>query len=381
MKKCILWVVALTALEGGTLLAQSLAGTWQGLMLVSQTPGDTLHVVFKISASTGGALSGQMYSIDQGGQAAAPDITLKGTAVKIVMPSIGATYKGNLSGDGNAITGEWSSSSGGGVPLTLNLTRATAETAWKIPQPPPPPRMMPAVADPAFEVVSVKPSSPDQQNVMLRVQGRQFSATNMSAAILIRIAYNIHPRQLVGAPDWIEKDKYDIVGKPDVEGQPNNRQMRALIQKLLADRFSLKFHHEKRELSVYTIVLAKTGAKLTASEGDPKADPTMFFYGLGKFVAKNATIADFAGLLQGGVLDRPVVDQTGLSGRYDFGLIYRPDQPLAGGAGDNPPAPSDQDALEDIYGAVQQQLGLRLNATKTPVDVIVVDRLEKPSAN
>lgn len=381
MKKSILWAVALAALPGAALFGQSLAGTWQGLMLVSQTPGDTLHVVFKISASASGALMGQMYSIDQGGQAAAPDITLKGTAVKIVMPSIGATYKGNLSGDGNSITGNWTSTSGGGLPLTLNLTRATAETAWKIPQPPPPPRMMPADADPAFEVVSVKPGNPDQRNVMVRMQGRQFSASNISVENLIRMAYNIHPRQLAGAPDWIGKDKYDIAGKPDVEGQPNNRQMRALIQKLLADRFSLKFHHEKRELSVYAIVVAKTGAKLTASEGDPKGDPTMFFYNLGKFVAKNATMTDFANLLQGGVLDRPVVDQTGLAGRYDFGLVYRPDQPLASGPADNPPAPNEQDALEDIYGAVQQQLGLRLEATKTAVDVMVVDRLDKPSEN
>ena len=133
MKKSLVWVATLVALQGGALFAQSLVGTWQGLMLVSQTPGDTLHVVFKISTSVGGALTGQMYSVDQGGQAAAPDVTLKGSAVKIVMPSIGATYTGNLSGDGNSITGKWTTSSGGGIPLTLNLTRATAETAWKIP--------------------------------------------------------------------------------------------------------------------------------------------------------------------------------------------------------------------------------------------------------
>jgi uncharacterized protein (TIGR03435 family) len=241
--------------------------------------------------------------------------------------------------------------------------------------------MMPADADPAFEVASIKPTNPGERGGGIRMQGRQFTATNLSVSNLILIAYGIHPRQLIGAPDWIEKDRYDILGKPDVEGQPNNRQMRALFQKLLADHFRMKFHHEKREFSVYTIVVAKNGAKLTASEEDPKRDPLMFFYGPGKVVAKNATITDFAELLQGGVLDRPVVDRTGLAGRYDFGLIYRPDQPLAGDRGDKSPAPSDQDALQDIYGAVQQQLGLRLEATKTPVDVIVVDHLEKPSEN
>src|ERR1700728_2528060 len=98
------------------------------------------------------------------------------SAVKIAMPSIGATYVGKLSGDGNSITGSWTGANGG---LTLNLTRATAGTAWKMPDPPPPPRMMPADADPAFEVVTVKLSNPDQGLKGLRIQGRQFSSINL----------------------------------------------------------------------------------------------------------------------------------------------------------------------------------------------------------
>ena len=377
MKKSIVRVGALVALQGATLFAQSLVGTWQGPLQVSQTPGDTLRVVFKISTTVSGTLKGDMYSIDQGGHAPAPDVTLKGSAVKIAMPSIGATYIGKLNADGNSIAGSWTGANGG---LTLNLTRATAETAWKIPEPPPPPRMMPPGADPAFEVASVKLSSPGGQGGGFRVQGRQFSATNMSVGNLIQFAYGIHPRQLVRAPDWIDKDRYDVLGKPDVEGQPNNRQTQALIQKLLADRFSLKFHREKRELSVYEIVVGKTGAKLTIAEGDPKADPFMFFYGPAKFNAKNATMADFAGFLQRGVVDRPVLDQTGLTGRYDFGLLWRPEVPL-GGNGNNPPSPSDNDGLPDVYTAIQQQLGLRLEAIKKSTEVIVIDHLEKPSEN
>jgi uncharacterized protein (TIGR03435 family) len=240
--------------------------------------------------------------------------------------------------------------------------------------------MMPADADPAFEVVTVKRTNPDQHLGGLRMQGRQFSSINMSVSDLVLLAYGIHPRQLLGAPDWIEKGRYDVLGKPDVEGQPNSRQMRALIQKLLADRFSLKFHREQRELSVYLMVVVKTGAKLTPAAGDPKEDPLMFFYGPAKFVAKNTTMADFAGFLQRGVLDRPVLDQTGLTGRYDFGLLWRPEVP-SGGPGNSPPPPSDSDGLPDVYTAVQQQLGLRLEATKAPTEVIVIDRLEKPSEN
>lgn len=105
----------------------------------------------------------------------------------------------------------------------------------------------------------------------------------------------------------------------------------------------------------------------------------MFFYGA-EFIAKNATMADFAGFLQGGTLDRPVLDQTGLAGRYDFGLLSKPEAPL-GGPGNNPQPPSDSDGLPDIFTAIQQQLGLRLEATKTATEVIVIDRLEKPSVN
>jgi uncharacterized protein (TIGR03435 family) len=376
--KSIMRVAALVALQGGTLFAQSLAGTWQGPMQVSQTPGDILRVVFKISTTVGGTLKGDMYSIDQGGHAIAPEVTLKGSGVKIPMPSIGATYLGTMSSDGNSITGKWT---GPDNALTLNLTRATAETAWKIPEPPPPPRMMPADADPAFEVATVKPSNPDGRGGGFRLQGREFSAINLSVSNLIIFAYGIHPRQLVGAPDWIEKERYDVLGKPDVEGQPNNRQTQGLIQKLLADRFSLKFHREKRDLSVYTIVVGKTGAKLTKSEGDPKGEPTMFFMGLGQFNAKNASIADFAGFLQRGTLDRPVLDQTGLIGRYEFGLYWRPDEFQIGGTGNNPPPPSDKDGLQDLYTAIQTQLGLRLESTKMPTEVIVIDHLEKPSEN
>lgn len=379
MKKwiLILWITAFAVLPGGTLFAQSLLGNWQGLMLVSDKPGDTLRVVFKISASVSGALTGQMYSIDQGGQAAAPDVTLKGSAVRIAMPGIGATYIGKMNADGNSITGKWTGANGG---LTLNLVRATPEIAWKIPEPPPPPKMMPPDANPGFEVVAVKLANPDQRGGGIRIQGHQFSANNLTANDLVRIAFGIVPQQLIGAPDWIDKDRYDILGKPDVDGQPNSRQLRGMIQKLLADRFSLKFHRENKELSVYTLVVAKTGAKLTASQEDPNKDPFMLVYGPGKFTCKNVTMVDFAGFLQGSLVDRPVLDQTGLPGHYDFGFLWRPEVPLTGN-GNNPPPAAVNDGLPDVFGAVQQQLGLRLEATRAPTEVVVIDRFEKPSDN
>ena len=183
---------------------------------------------------------------------------------------------------------------------------------------------------------------------------------------MLPIAHGIHPTQLLGAPDWIDKERFDVLGKPDVEGQPNQRQMQALIQKLLADRFSLKFHREKKELSVYLMVAGKTGAKLTAADGDPKEDPGMYSTGPFTLYAKNATMADFA--------------QTGLTGRYDLGVVGRPEVPL-GGTGNNPPLPADLESREDIYTAIQQELGLKLDASKTATGVMVIDHPEKPSEN
>jgi uncharacterized protein (TIGR03435 family) len=240
--------------------------------------------------------------------------------------------------------------------------------------------MMPADADPGFEVATVKLTNPDQRNGGIRIQGHQFSATNLSVSNLLLMAYGMHPTQIVGAPDWIDKERYDVLGKPDVEGQPNQRRMQALLQKLLADRFSLKFHHEKRELSVYLMVAGKTGVKLTTAEGDPKGDPAMYSTGPFTLYAKNATMADFAGYLQRGVVDRPVLDRTGLTGRYDFGMIWRPEVPL-GGPGNNPPLPADLESREDVYTAIQQEVGLKLEAAKTSTEVMVIDRLEKPSEN
>jgi len=172
------------------------------------------------------------------------------------------------------------------------------------------------------------------------------------------------------------------VGKPAQEGTPNQKQIKIMIQKLLADRFQLKFHREKRELSVYAIQVGKNGVKLTQSQGDPKGLPGLSFGGLGKMNAFNATMMDFASLLQTAVLDRPVVDQSGLDGHYDFQLNWTPDETQFAGMGVKVPPPSDKpDAPPDLGTAMLDQLGLKLATTKAPVEVLVIDKVEKPSAN
>ncbi len=373
LSRCIL---ALPALLGSALFAQNLTGTWQGTLHA----GRDLRTVIKISTTGKDTLQAVMYSIDQGAQGIpAGSVTLQGTTVKMTMPGVGGSYEGKLSADGNSIAGTWTQ---GPQPLALNLTRATPETAWAIPEPPAPPKPMAASANPTFEVATIKPSRPEAVGKAFLVRGRQFSTVNTSLSDLIAFVYGVHARQIVGGPAWIETAKYDLLAKPDGDGQPNEKQWKAMVQKLLADRFQLAFHHDKKELPAYALTAAKSGPKLTASQGDPNGLPGVGFRALGRLIARNATLADFAGVMQGTALDRPVVDQSGIAGRFDFTLNWTPDEFQFASLGPNVPRPSDSaDAPPDLYTAIQQQLGLKLESTKLPVDVLVIDRAEKPSEN
>jgi uncharacterized protein (TIGR03435 family) len=378
MKKLKLPMIALAALAGSTLFAQDITGTWQGTL---NAGGRDLRVVYKISKADTGGLKAVMYSIDQGGQGIpVATVTLQGAVVKMTIPAIGGTFEGKLGNtDATTITGSWTQ---GPTPLPLELTHATDKTAWTIPEPPPPPVPMAADAVPSFEVATIKPSVPDSKGIGIRMNGRNFSTLNTSLIDLITFAYGLHARQVTGAPGWLETDKYDIAAVPDRPGMPNDKQVKAMIQKLLADRFKLTFHHDKKELSVFLITVGKTGPKITKNETNPNGLPGLGLGGLGRVSARNATIADFAGLMQGRILDRPVVDQTGLAGRFDFTLTWTPDETQYGGAGAKGPPPSDNGtAPPDLFTAMQEQLGLKIESTKAPADVLVIDHVEKPSDN
>jgi uncharacterized protein (TIGR03435 family) len=299
----------------------------------------------------------------------------------MAIPSLNGNYEGKLSGDGNSIAGTWTQ----GAQLPLNLARATPETAWAIPEPPPPPKRMAPDANPAFEVATIKPSDPAHPEQIITLRGAEVITTNVTVHDLINLAYWLHPKQLSGGPAWIETEKFDMTGKPDEPGQPNVDQMKVMIQKLLADRFQLKFHREKRELPAYVIRPAKTGAKITRSQEDPKGLPGWFYarnpMGM-TMTFRNSPMSQFAALLQNW-LDKPVVDQSGLSERYDFTLTFTPDAAQAAllGGGPAPAAADNPDAAPDLFAAFQQQLGLKLEGTRAPVDVTVIDKVEKPSEN
>ena len=369
-------ILFFAALLASSLHAQNITGTWQGTL---KAPQRELRIVLKISLEDD-KLKAVTYSIDQGGQPLpASTITRDGSTIKMTVAMIGGSYEGKLSADGNSITGTWTQ----GVPLSLNLTRATPDTAWTIPEPPPPPVRMAANAKPGFEVATIKPSDPNRPGKLFTVRGQNVVTINTTLSDLIKMAYDLHSRQIAGGPAWIETEKFDVTAKPDVPGQPSVAQIKILMQSLLADRFQFKFHREKKELNVYAITVGKSGLKFAKSERDPNSLPGLLFRGPGTNLnVTNATIPEFANLLQSVVLDKPVVDQTGLTEKYDFTLKWTPDPGQLLDLGGPPAPPKDiADAPPDLFTAIQQQLGLKLESTRAPADVLVIDRAEKPSEN
>ncbi len=233
-----------------------------------------------------------------------------------------------------------------------------------------------------FEVATIKPHNPDVPGFGIQIRGRRFTTVATSLSSLIAFAYGLHPRQILEAPNWVEAEKYDIVAEaagPDEAA--NSMTMIRRVQTLLADRFALAFHREKKTLSVYEFFVGKNGPKVLQNTGDPKANPTYGFRGLGVMTATNAGVANLAVWLQRYVLDRPVIDQTGISGVYNFNLNWRADEFQFSDIGGVLPRSADEADRPDLYTAIQQQLGLRLETTKVKVGVFVIDRVDMPSAN
>jgi uncharacterized protein (TIGR03435 family) len=222
----------------------------------------------------------------------------------------------------------------------------------------------------SFEVASIRPndSGSRSSNTSINSSGR-FSATNVTVKTLMIVAYKLQDYQIIGGPAWMDSDRFDIAAK--AEDKANAEQVAEMIKSLLADRFKLKFHRETRELPVYALLVGKNGSKLTPSIGGDNHDSNTL---RGKITGQNIPMETFIKLLSN-QLDRLVVDRTGLAGNYDLQLEWSPEASrTSADAGTEPAGPS-------IFTAVQEQLGLRLDATRASVDAIVIDALERPSEN
>jgi uncharacterized protein (TIGR03435 family) len=359
-------------------VAKGVDDTWQGTLHLQQRD---IRSVLKVSRGADGALTGTMYpSIDQGGQSIkTSSLSFQDGTLKLAIQAMDLTYEGKLSADGKSITGT-ATLTNQSIPLVFE--RATPETAWTIPEAPKPIPPMAADAKPVFEVMTIKPSPPEQQGKLFTVRGGSFVTVNTTLMDLIKFAYGVQDKQVANLPDWASSQKFDLDGKPDVPGMPDPDQLRNMVKQALGDRFQLKFHDDKKEMSAYVLSVAKGGEKMKKSDPDAGPLPGLFFRGLGVLTVTNATMEDFCHLMQSAVLDRPVVDQTELQGRYNFLLKWTPDESQFGGMGIKVPPPSDAaDAPPPLYTAITEQIGLKLEAGKAPVQVLVVDHVDHPSAN
>lgn len=263
---------------------------------------------------------------------------------------------------------------------------------------------------PSFEVASVRPNTTGSNQVSMGMQpGGRFTAVNIPLVTLIRSAYRLQDSQLVGAPDWIETERYDITAKADRDlpppppfGPPSTGML--MLQSLLEERFTLKVHREVREQPIYALVTAhappKLGPNLSKSDVDctvpsalrNAASVAMFekpvpqcglHMGFGEILGGARTIGLLSNALAQTV-QRSVVDRSALSGNYDFHLKWTPDivrQRASGSPGEtvrvngidfDPSGPS-------IFTAIQEQLGLRLEPTRGPVEVLIIDHIERPA--
>lgn len=235
-----------------------------------------------------------------------------------------------------------------------------------------PVKPMAADAHPSFAVATIKPHDPNSNRQGINNEGNRIIIRNQSVAYLMIFGYAIHPRQIAGAPDWVLHDRWDIDGRADAEGEPSLHQQQEMVQKLLAERFGLKLHREKREMPVYAIQIVKGGPKLKPP-ANPAAEPDQQGNGHGTEQTITYTSASMQDFILGEqfFVDRPIVDQTGLTGRYDFSFRYTWDENHT----------TDPNAPPGLFTAVQEELGLKFEPAKAPVEVFVVDTVQKPTEN
>ena len=261
----------------------------------------------------------------------------------------------------------------------------------------------------SFEVATVKPNRASDNKRMVRISPGKFSAVGMPLKELILFAYDLKSdAQLTGGPAWINSDRFDIEAKQDeAQAQASSKllppemgkQMRLMLQSLLADRFGLKVSHATKELPVYALVVAKGGSKLTPTTTPPMVPPGdqppgddpanksfnrgIRMQGNGDLTGMAATTAFLADVLsrQPELGNRLVQDKTGLTGEYDWTLKWTPAAMDSSSSADSAAPPAGDPSTPSLFTAVQEQLGLKLEPQKGTVEIVVIDHIEQPSAN
>jgi uncharacterized protein (TIGR03435 family) len=232
---------------------------------------------------------------------------------------------------------------------------------------------------PAFEVATVKPSPALMKYLGFQFPGGgRFEASQETVKAMVAFAYEVRDFYVSGGPGWAGTDRFEIVAKADASATPV--QMRAMLRTLLAERFKLAVRRETKEATVYQLVVAKDGVK-SSGLTESSRNGGIRFLARGQIEGMGNTMSGLANYLQT-LLGEVVVDKTGLTANYDFKLAWTPDESQAGkpgaqaglGNAADPGGPS-------IFTALQEQLGLKLDATKGPVETIVIEHVEKPTDN
>lgn len=285
-----------------------------------------------------------------------------------------------------------------GMPLAASAQTAAGSTAPAVPD------NNAAASAPAFEVVSIKPNKSGTMMMRIMLTPDGIAVTGVSMHMLLREAFAVTDNQLVGEPGWMSSDRFDIEAKVAAEDVPKLKALKpadrwAMLLPVFEDRFALKFHHESRDLTQYVLVVARSGLKMKeATPGDTYSNGLktpdgkgggagMMRVDPGEIIAQAVPLANLVRFLSF-QFHSPVIDKTGLTGKYDIDLKWAPDEmegsmprsPDNGEPGASNPA-STATAGPSLFTALEEQLGLKLESHKEPAGVIVIDHIEQPSPN
>jgi uncharacterized protein (TIGR03435 family) len=265
---------------------------------------------------------------------------------------------------------------------------------------------------PKYDVATIKPTLDTEGNTKFRFTPGGISLTGVPIQMLLTEAFSAEDDHIIGAPGWVKSKPFDVEAKVPPEDAPKLDKLkfderRAMLLPLLEERLNLKYHHETREMTSYMLVVGKGGTKMKASAVQPPADVKpadgaagapagdaaaqrpqqrrmLRMMGPGQLEAEGSDTQMLARVLSR-QLGRTVIDNTGLTGNYDYTLHWTPDDappPMPGGGGGTPHSDNGGDAVgPSLLTAVQEQLGLKLESTKGMVDVIVIDHIDPPSDN
>jgi uncharacterized protein (TIGR03435 family) len=235
-----------------------------------------------------------------------------------------------------------------------------------------------ALAQPRFEVASIKPASSAELDAIKRsgrsglfpeqgisISGNRVAVLGLTPSTLIRAAFSLRATQLSNTPDWTANESYDI--SAEAESTLTFPQARQMLQTLLTDRFQLKFHREVKQGAAYALIAGKTGPKLSESLASEYSTHVTSGSNQVHMKISHATIGQICARVST-FLDRPIVDQTNLKGVFDLTLDFAPEG-------------AESSEFPSIFTALQEQLGLKLESAKAPIEVLVVDKIERPSAN